>query len=54
MIYDFNMNNRLTMKDIIIHHQADPAPETKLIYIKSGSLPAHAHRHERHGKVVVN
>ena len=41
------------MKDKLIPLQVDPWPDIKLIYSKSGSLPAHAHRHERHRKIVV-
>jgi hypothetical protein len=48
-----NVINIVAMKDYIILLQADPGPDIKLIYSKSGSSPAHAHRHERHRKVVV-
>ena len=32
----------------------DPATDCLNDYFRSGSLSAHAHRHERHDKVVVS
>jgi hypothetical protein len=49
-----NVNNIVVVKDKLIPLQADPGPDIKLIYSKSGSLPAHAHRHVRHRKIVVS